>query len=82
MLNFYISCVLKVNAVSVWAVFGRRNLYIIDFDPAAVVEFQMALRTVYDFDISNHDIIACIKSQSLKWEHIRYCEMKKEKIEN
>lgn len=65
MLDFHILGVLQVNSISVRAVFRRRNCDVGNIHSAGVVEFEMALRTVYDSDVANGDIIAGIESQGL-----------------
>ena len=65
MLNFYILCVLQVNAISIWAIFWRIYCDVIDVNTFGVVEFQMALWTVYDSDVMNRYIIAGIESYGL-----------------
>lgn len=59
-------CVLKVNAISVRAIFRRTDGDVFHFDALRAIKLQVALRAIDDLDTTNCHIVALVESHSLK----------------
>lgn len=65
-LDFDVSSILKVNAVSVRAILRRRNGEALHFNPSRTVELQVALRAVDNSDVAHGNIVALVESYNLE----------------
>lgn len=61
MLNFYISRVLQMNTIGIWTTFRWKDCNVVNIDSTWTVEFKVALRAVYDFDVANCHIEAWVE---------------------